>query len=315
MDQPSPRVSVLMAAFNTANYLQQALASISSQSFADFELVVVDDGSTDGSTQILQTYAAIEPRMRLIARENRGLIATRNELLQAASGELVAWMDSDDISTPNRLAMQLARFDAEPDLVCLGGFAHCIDPDGEHLDVERYPLVHQDILVDQQMGGAMRFATTMMRRDIAIRVGGFREPFRMGEDFDLLLRLSETGNMANLPATIYFYRQHLSSVCATLGPRWVVYRDAILGLAQERKTKGSDKLQRGEKLEIAVTAVTNTKSFEARTYMRWANAALKNNNTSLAWKYTMASLTKQPMSREGWKTVARILMPKLRKPN
>ncbi len=314
MNLPLPRVSVLMAVFNTASYLQEALSSISSQSFADFELVVVDDGSNDGSTQILQVFATAEPRMRLIVRENRGLIATRNELLNAAKGELVAWMDSDDYSTPNRLAIQVARFDAEPDLVCLGGFAQCIDPNGEYLNVERYPLTHPDILVEQQKGGAMRFPTTMMRRDAAIVVGGFREPFRIGEDFDLFLRLSESGKMANLPDVIYFYRQHLSSVCATLGPRWTIYHDAILGLAKERQTTGSDRLQRGERLDIVATPPKKMRSFEARTYLWWANAALQNGNVPLAWKYTIASLVKQPISREGWKTVARIFLPKLRKP-
>ncbi|MDE2416588.1 MAG: glycosyltransferase family 2 protein [Burkholderiales bacterium] len=314
MNLPLPRVSVLMAVFNTASYLQEALTSISGQSFADFELIVVDDGSNDGSTQILRAFAATEPRMRLIVRENRGLISTRNELLQAANGELIAWMDSDDYSSTNRLALQVARFDAEPDLVCLGGFAQCIDPNGEYLNVERYPLEHQEILAEQQKGGAMRFPTTMMRRDAALRAGGFREPFRIGEDFDLFLRLSEAGQMANLPGVIYFYRQHLSSVCSTLGPRWTIYRDAILELAQERKTSGSDKLQRGEGLDIAATPLMNMRPFEARTYLRWANEALQNGNTSLAWKYTVASLAKQPMSREGWKTAARCLLPQLRKP-
>ena len=314
MNQPLPRVSVLMAVFNTAGYLQEALGSISSQSFTDFELVVVDDGSTDGSTRILEAFAAKEPRMRLIARENRGLIATRNELLQTAKGALIAWMDSDDMSTPNRLALQVQRFDSDHELVCLGGFAQCIDPRGALLNIERYPLLHQDILLEQQKGGAMRFPTTMMRRDAAIGVGGFREPFRIGEDFDLCLRLSEAGFMANLPDTIYFYRQHLSSVCAVLGPRWIAYRDAILALAHERKTLGTDKLQRGEMLKIDTPAIENVKPYEARIFIRWATAAMQNNNTSLAWKYTLASLVKQPTSREGWKTVLRILIPKLRKP-
>jgi len=98
-----PRVSVLMAVFNTKAYLREALESIRNQTFTDFELVVVDDGSTDGSDDVLRAFALDEPRMRLITRGNKGLIATRNELLRAAHGSLIAWMDSDDISTPDRL--------------------------------------------------------------------------------------------------------------------------------------------------------------------------------------------------------------------
>src|ERR1700721_899704 len=92
-----PRVSVLMPVFNTARYLQDALDSISNQTFRDFEFVVVDDGSVDGSTKMLESFAARERRMRLVTRENLGLIATRKELLKEARGEFVAWMDSDAI--------------------------------------------------------------------------------------------------------------------------------------------------------------------------------------------------------------------------
>src|SRR5882672_4931888 len=137
MDTPAiPKVSVLMPVFNTARYLSDALASISAQTFADFELVAVDDGSNDGSTRILELFAAREKRMRLVTRENRGLIATRNELLGAARGELLAWMDSDDVSLPHRLARQVDVFRNDPALVCLGSAAQCIDPDGNFLNIE-----------------------------------------------------------------------------------------------------------------------------------------------------------------------------------
>ena len=308
MGKINPRVSVLMAVFNTASFLNEALTSIKTQSFEDFELLVVDDGSSDGSTQILKLFADEEPRMRLIARKNKGLIATRNELLYTACGELVAWMDSDDISTPDRLALQVPYFDTNPALVCIGGFAQCIDPQGQFLNIERYPLSHQDILLEQQRGGAMRFPTTMMRRNVALNVGGFREPFRIGEDLDLLLRMSEVGQMANLSNTVYLYRQHLSSVCATLGPRWSTYRDQILALARERQEFGQDKLQRGEAVTIAETATDNTKHFKSRTYIRWAQAASENHNMGLAWKYAWAAIRSQPFVKATWKNLIKVAL-------
>lgn len=304
-----PRVSVLMAVFNTEAYLREALESVRNQTFTDFELVVVDDGSTDGSDDVLRAFALDEPRMRLITRGNKGLIATRNELLRAAHGNLIAWMDSDDISTPDRLALQVARFDQERELVCLGGVAQCIDPAGEHLNVEQYPLAHTEILMEQQRGGAMRFPTTMMRRDAALRTGGFREPFRIGEDFDLLLRMSEAGRMANLPNTIYFYRQHLSSVCATLGPQWLEYRDQILALAQERKDMGSDKLQRGETVTISRTPPANINHLESRIYVRWSKAAKSNKNMALARRYALAAIRKHPQDRSAWKNLIKMYLP------
>ena len=303
-----PRVSVLMPVFNTVRYLQDALDSIGNQTFADFELVVVDDGSVDGSTKILEAFAAREKRMRLVTRENLGLIATRNELLREARGEFIAWMDSDDISLPNRLASGLCGFADDPALVCLGSAAQCIDPEGNFLNIEHYPSSHPDILIDQQKGGAMRFPTTMMRREAALRVGGFREPFKIGEDFDLLLRLSEIGKMANLPEVLYYYRQHLSSVCATLGPQWPTYRDHILALARERRDNGADRLQNGGTLVIVPKVATDKRPLESQVYVSWAQYALRYDNISLAWRYARAAVTRQPTSMRGWKAVVRTAM-------
>jgi glycosyltransferase involved in cell wall biosynthesis len=301
-----PRVSVLMPVFNTARYLQVALESIGNQTFGDFELLVVDDGSVDGSTKILESFAARDRRVRLVTRGNLGLIATRNELLGSARGEFIAWMDSDDISLPDRLASELHCFVKDPTLVCVGGAVQCIDPEGNFLNIEHYQPVHADILVDQQKGGAMRFATTMMRRDTVLQVGGFREPFKIGEDFDLLLRLSEVGKMANLPQILYYYRQHLSSVCAGLGPRWPIYRDHILDLARERRANGKDRLQNGGTLAIATPITTEKRLVESQVYVNWARYALDNGNGPLAWRYARSAVARWPASMSAWKTMVRV---------
>lgn len=299
-----PQVSVLMPVFNTALYLSEAVTSILGQTLADIELIAVDDGSNDGSTEILKAFAARDSRVRLVIRENRGIIATRNELLAAARADLVAWMDSDDVSRPQRIARQVEVFQGNPSLVCLGTAAQCMDPDGNFLNVESYPPSHPGILADQEKGTGVRFATTMMRREAAIRVGGFREPFRIGEDFDLLLRLSECGGMANLPDVLYLYRQHISSICARLGPAWMAYKESILDLAKERRETGTDRLQRGEAIQIGKITAEDSRRYQWRIYIYWSNGASANQNFALAWKYARAALRKQPMSREAWKVAA-----------
>jgi glycosyltransferase involved in cell wall biosynthesis len=296
-----PQVSVLMPVFNTASYLDEALASISTQTFSDIELIAVDDGSKDGSTEILKAFAARESRMRLVIRENRGIIATRNELLAAASADFIAWMDSDDVSLPHRIERQLKMFRDDPSLVCVGAAVQCIDPEGNFLNVERYPSSHQGILAEQERGTGVRFATTMMRREVAMLVGGFREPFRIGEDFDLLLRLGESGKMANLPDIIYLYRQRISSICATLGPAWMAHKEHILALAKERRQTGMDRLQRGGAIRIETIKDEDSRRYQWQIYIYWANHAFENQNFSLAWKYALAALKRQPMSRKAWK--------------
>ena len=295
-----PLVSVLMPVFNTAPYLRDAIQSIQRQTCGDFELVVIDDGSSDGCVALLTEMAAAEPRMRVVLRENRGLIATRNELLHLARSDLVAWMDSDDLSSPDRLQLQTAAFLADDRLVCLGGAAQRIDPDGHPLDVERYPTLHDDIMAGQLTGGAIRFPSTTMRRDVALKVGGFREPFRIGEDLDLLLRLSEVGKMGNLPETVYSYRQHASSTFVGLSPQWLNYRNAILELAKERRELGTDRLQRGETVTVDSTSTFTLAGNVAGVYAEWAGFALQNGSFDRARKYATVALRTKPFSPRFW---------------
>jgi glycosyltransferase involved in cell wall biosynthesis len=295
-----------MPVHNTVAYLRSALLSISNQTFSDFELLTIDDGSTDGSTELLKSYLATEPRMRLLARPRKGLIATRNELLESASGDLIAWMDSDDLSLPDRLALQVRRFDDDPELACLGTYARCIDPYGFPLNVETYPQEHPAIVLAQANGGAMRFATTMMLRSTVSRLGGFREPFHIGEDFDFLLRLSEIGKMENLPMELYLYRQHLGSICATQGAHWLTHRDTILALARERKRFGTDRLQRGEKLVLDAAPKVVPRQAGARIYAAWASHSLRNGNTDLALKYAGAAVRAGPFALHVWRLALRV---------
>jgi GT2 family glycosyltransferase len=148
----------------------------------------------------------------------------------------------------------------------------------------------------------------MMRREHALRVGGFREPFRIGEDLDFLLRLSEKGKMANLPDTLYLYRQHISSLCATLGPQWPTYRERILELARERLRGGKDRLQNGGSLYIEKVPNVDGRHIEWQVYLGWAGHALINENTSLAWRYALAAVARRPISKAAWKMVFRILL-------
>jgi glycosyltransferase involved in cell wall biosynthesis len=304
----TPRVSVLVPVFNALPYLREALASVSSQTFTDFELLVIDDGSTDGSAELLRQYATTDSRIRVITRENKGLVATRNQLLSEAKAPLVAWMDSDDVSLPHRLESQIARFDADPDLICLGAFAQCVDPDGNPLNVEIYPLAHDNILVEQQRGGAMRFPTTMMRRAAALSIGGFRAPFKMGEDFDFLLRLSEVGKMGNLPDVLYLYRKHLASVCANLVFDWDSYRDQILSLAHERARRGRDRLDDGDVLTIPSVGNDRSHDVAASAYIEWSRFALMNRNRRLAWRYAKAAIGANPARFMVWANAARVAM-------
>ena len=147
-----PKVSVLLPVFNAERYVHAAVSSVLVQTCRDFELIVVDDGSTDASLTILQSLAKSDRRIRLLSRANRGLVATLNEMLGLARGELICRMDADDICRPGRIETQVNYLARHPDCVAVGSRSLFIDPEGlpifEFMD--RY--THEEI--DQCIDGA-----------------------------------------------------------------------------------------------------------------------------------------------------------------
>lgn len=208
-----PQVSVLIAVYNSARYLSAAIDSVLQQTFANFECVLIDDGSTDGSWNLLQSYAAQDTRLRISRQENQGIATTRNRLLAQAQGEFVATMDADDIMLPNRLARQVQFLIAHPEVVCVGGALDWINEQGRflgHCDVPETDTEIQRLL----LGGIslLHHPCTMARRSALMQVGGYDETMVASVDLDLWLRLGEIGELANLPETVLQYRLHSKSI-------------------------------------------------------------------------------------------------------
>src|SRR5687767_4638410 len=134
-----PVVSVMVPVFNTGRFVAATVESLLGQTFGDFELVVIDDGSRDESPEVLRELAGRDKRVRLTCRENRGIVTTRNEMLAQARGKYVAVNDSDDVSMPDRLARQVEFLDRHSDVVCVGGAFDMIDAAGRRLSTLRPP--------------------------------------------------------------------------------------------------------------------------------------------------------------------------------
>ena len=215
-------VSVVIPVYNAARFLNAAIDSILSQTYHDFEVIAVDDGSTDPSGDILADYAARDSRIKVISRRNTGIVGALNDGIAVARGNLIARMDADDISLPQRLERQVAYLTDHPECVAVGTDVLYTDPEGAPL-VRHHPAEQHDGILEQLLngnGGALIHPTIMVRRHSLDEAGGYRERYQWIEDFDLYLRLSEKGRLANLPAVHLHYRQHLSSVnkvCANRG--------------------------------------------------------------------------------------------------
>ncbi|HVX84635.1 MAG TPA: glycosyltransferase [Phycisphaerae bacterium] len=211
-----PAVTVLMAVYNALPFLPQTLDSVLNQTFTDFEFLIINDGSTDRSGEILRTYAARDPRIRLIERENRGFVASLNQGLDLAHGEFLARIDADDLCTPTRLADQVAYLRAHPDCVLVGGFVQLIDAKNRPLRTLRLPVDHADIDRYQLAGHtSIPHPVATFRLAAAKALGGYNPRYESAEDLDLWLRLAEVGAIHNIPRVLVQYRQHDNSMSST----------------------------------------------------------------------------------------------------
>jgi glycosyltransferase involved in cell wall biosynthesis len=212
----TPRISVLMPVYNGGAYLETAIASILAQSFADFELVVVDDGSTDRSCEIVNALAGADPRLRLLRKANSGISETLNLGLAEARGEWIARLDADDAMLPRRLERQLAFLEANPDVVASGSYYDLINEAGERR-ITRYPLPRsrEELARYLEARELLTFThpTMTYRRDLAMALGGYRRDLEPCEDADLFARmLASGGTILIQPEILTLYRVHAASI-------------------------------------------------------------------------------------------------------
>lgn len=247
-----PRVSVIVIFLNEERYLGEAIESVLAQSHSDWELILVDDGSTDGSAAIAQAASDGE-RIRYVThpgRQNRGMSASRNAGIAAARGELIAFLDADDVWLPGKLADQVAIFDAEPEADMVYGrtliwhqWAPGADVDDYCYDLgvtpdQLYPPPQLFSLLIRNRAQTPTTINAIMRRALVERVGGFEEEFRgMFEDQIFFAKTHLVANCFVADAVWAKYRQHPSS-CTALSSgtlddlrarrRFLVWADAYL---------------------------------------------------------------------------------------
>lgn len=206
------RLSVLIPVRNQERYVELAIQSLLDQTFKDFDLLVVDDGSTDETPRILERIAARDDRVKAFLRPNRGLPATRNELLQLAETPFVAWLDSDDVSTPERLERQLDAMLQDEELWLLGTAMASIDANGNVKKPIGVITGAKNVARGMERGCKVAQTSCMMRREPVVALGGYRAAFTFAQDYDLFLRISERGKVDNLPFVGVHYREHGNAV-------------------------------------------------------------------------------------------------------
>jgi glycosyltransferase involved in cell wall biosynthesis len=212
MTQKTPLVSVVMPVYNTEDYLKQAVDSILEQSWTNFELIVIDDGSKDHSGKILDEIAKTDKRMKVVHQKNHGLVFTLNLGIRMATGEYIARMDADDISFPRRFEQQVAILDKHKDVVLVAGGFEIIDEDSEFLYREVLPVDDRDIKRSMLLRNPIAHGSVMFRKNALDIVGLYSSECGPTEDFELWSRLAGVGKFAALEQSIFRWRVNTKGI-------------------------------------------------------------------------------------------------------
>jgi Glycosyl transferase family 2 len=204
-----PLVSVVMVICNIERFLAEAIESILSQTFRDFEFIIVDFGSIDKSKDIAASYAARDKRIRFSEIPPCSYIEAKIAACSLPKGRYIAIQDADDVSLPHRLKAEVDFMEKHPEVGLLGGAVQRIDSDGKYLTIaDDYPTEDQEIRVILRRWNTFWHPTVLILREAFVRVGGYRVPSSPSDDYDLWLRISELYQCANLKQVVLKYRIH-----------------------------------------------------------------------------------------------------------
>ncbi len=293
-------VSVLLPVYNGERYLRDAIGSVLSQTYTQFELLLLDDGSIDRSLEIMREFAARDARVRLISRANRGLVATLNELVDAAQGELIARMDADDVCLPDRFERQMRFLTDNPAVVCVGGDVELIDEAGRFLTTLR--MLPEDAQIQDM---ALRGHTTIchpcavMRKSCVKAVGGYRQACYPTEDLDLWLRLGEVGRLANLRGPVLRYRLHTASISGSDAKRQA---EAACRSCEDAWRRRGLQLRQFEANEP--WRPTREVASRHRFMLRYGWWAFNSGERRTSFIYALRAIRLRPADREGWRLLA-----------
>jgi glycosyltransferase involved in cell wall biosynthesis len=297
-----PLVSVAMVVCNVEKYLAVSIESILSQTFRDFEFIILDFGSTDQSKAIASSYAANDGRIRLHEIPHCGLAEARNAACRLAEGQYIAVQDADDISLPNRLMWEVDFLEKHPEVGFVGGAAEWIDAEARALWVDKVLTENQELQSGLLMCCPFIHTSVLMRRGAFERVGGYRAAFPQAQDYDLWLRMSEHFQCANLKQTVVRYRIHPHQLSLHKRRQQTLALLAARASASARRTHNADPLNSVTEITPAVLlgmGVTHAQQqtaifVEYRTWIR---------NLFIAGEYSLALKAAMEILGTNWEDI------------
>lgn len=305
----SPDISVVMGVYNGADHLCETLDSILAQEGVAFEVIVVNDGSTDQSAKILEEYASRDERLRVFEQENQGLTRSLIRGCSEARGRYIARHDVGDLSPSDRLAKQLNCFAANVDAALVSCGTRFVGPNREPLyDVTPEPAAATTRLLTldlNQISGPSHHGSTFFAKELYDSVGGYRPSFYFAQDLDLWIRLAEKGPHIIVPEILYEALVDVASISGLYRKEQIETAKVILDCARRRRNGGSEaaSLERAETITPPARRNNNRRSRARALY--FIGVCLKRRKDPLAREYFKQALLAFPFHL---KSAARILL-------
>ena len=320
-EMKNPKVTVLMSVYNGEKYLQEAIDSILGQTFKDFEFLIVNDGSTDKTVEILESYN--DPRIKIINNEkNIGLTKSLNKGLRLASGEYIARQDADDISLSTRFEEELKFFEKNSNVALTGTDYFLINEKDEIIHTVNCFTENSKLKEKLLEGNQFGHGSIMFKKECIDKVGAYREEFEFSQDYDFYLRVAEIYDIANIPEPLYKWRININSVSVRKKALQDKYALLAIELAKERRQSGKDKLQSLKREEInkfidsylISKSEYQSKKEIAQNYCFWGRILFNGKDYKGAFKLLFKSFVSYPLNRETWvlvfKDLAILIFPK-----
>lgn len=208
-------ITVVMPARNAQTYLAEAIESVLNQTYRDFEFLMVDNASTDRTHEIMQQYAANDPRVKVLQQPQGGWAAAVNAAMRVAQHNWIARMDADDIMMPHRLERHIEFIQAAPEVIMWGAWMYQINAEGQRIGYMEYgPQTPEDNerIKREALDTFMANPTTCFRKDIALKIGGFNENLMAAGDIEFMSRMIYEGQLRVIPEHLMMYRIHGSAI-------------------------------------------------------------------------------------------------------
>lgn len=290
-----PAISVILPVYNAQRTVAETIASVIDQTYGNFEFLIINDGSTDGSGAIIDHAAKQDDRIRVWHQSNSGFAFSLNRMIDHARGAYLARIDADDIATPERFQLQLAYMQSHPEVCVLGTNVINIDGDGDVYGVYEVPLEHEQIesqILDGR--GGIIHPSVMMRHDSIATVGGYSLKHPVCEDQELWLRLAFTERLANLPIPLTKYRVHSGNMSFTeMIQAGDLLQEVLKSARRERGLTVDNQVAGARSQSVAIDDWERSRT--------WAWTAVAQSNWRTARKHARRLVLQRPWRINGWK--------------